>query len=86
MISAYIHYIKDIAQHFGATAVHAETFSQDLFSFEKRIAQYIAISGVENTTQPLYVRKKIKDLKQMLHPVRIINYLLLTKTESSIPE
>lgn len=80
-----MHFIKDIVQLFGATMVDATQFSQDLFFYEKRITEILDRSE-ENVTSS-YKRLTIKELNQILFPVRtfIINILFCNKRETISP-
>lgn len=39
MVEAYKRYLKDVAQTMGATSTDAVNFSEDMFSYEKRLAE-----------------------------------------------
>lgn len=39
MSLSYIRYMKDVARQLGATSIDANSFSEDMFYFERRIAE-----------------------------------------------
>ncbi|XP_071442965.1 endothelin-converting enzyme 2-like [Hetaerina americana] len=53
IITAYKRYLKDVAQQLGATTSYASSFSDDVFHFEKRIAEVTPSTPLSPSDTPL---------------------------------
>ncbi|KAG8236165.1 hypothetical protein J437_LFUL005272 [Ladona fulva] len=68
VIIAYKQFLKDVSQQLGATTNDASTFSDDVFHFEKRIAEITPSTPLSPSDTPLsWENQKIKTLGEIGH-------------------
>lgn len=48
IVEAYKHYMVDVSQLLGGTSIDASTFSEDIYHYEKRIAEITPVGQQEN--------------------------------------
>lgn len=84
VILAYRQLMKDLAQNLGATSLLSQSFADEIFHFEKRIAEKILL--LESTNDSVVEKVTIKELRAISQRIKWIDHLKAFFTNAYISE
>uniref|UniRef100_A0A1B6CAA0 Peptidase M13 N-terminal domain-containing protein n=1 Tax=Clastoptera arizonana TaxID=38151 RepID=A0A1B6CAA0_9HEMI len=85
VVQAYKRFLKDAAQTLGATSSNAESFSEEIFSYEKRIAEILPDTRNRDPFRT-YNKMTIDELKTLAPSLQLKDILLAKFTEANIDD
>lgn len=84
-VEAYKRYLKDVAQTMGATSTDAVNFSEDMFSYEKRLAE---VMPDVRKSEPFstYNKRTVGELKDLAPSIPLHEILLAKYPQANIED